>query len=176
LFDFFSHFSSFSSGWTALPPILLAPPLLLRVPFCFFPIQPHSSSHQGISKGQTREDLCLRLKLCGSSEFLWVPPPFPLLVGSSSPRASQDLISEDEESFVETNTSFSSVKEFALSPPISRRSSSVGLDLETTSHTPTANMTLLQEAVSSLSLADKCALSLSLGNSRMQSPNDFEVS
>ena len=36
-------------------------------------------------------------------------------------------------------------------------------------------MTLLQGAVSALSLADKCALSLSLGNSRIQSPNDFEV-
>lgn len=42
--------------------------------------------------------------------------------------------------------------------------------------TPTTSMILLQGAVSALSLADKCALSLSLGNSRIQSPDDFEVS
>jgi hypothetical protein len=62
-----------------------------------------------------------------------------------------------------------------MTPPVSRRPSSVGLDPD--NHlTPTASMTLLQGAVSALSLADKCALSLSLGNQRMQSPEDFEVS
>lgn len=64
------------------------------------------------------------------------------------------------------------MKDPYFTPPVSRRPSSVGLDPD---NALTPNMTLLQGAVSSLSLADKCALSLSLGNSGMKSPDDFEV-
>mmetsp|Transcript_15268 Transcript_15268/g.22982 ORF Transcript_15268/g.22982 Transcript_15268/m.22982 type:complete len:868 (+) Transcript_15268:91-2694(+) len=64
------------------------------------------------------------------------------------------------------------------SPPSSSGVSSPTITLESMSgETGVSNMTLLQGALSSLSLTDKCALSLSLGGgqSGARTPDDFEV-